>query len=177
MKKCPHCNGIFSDDFEKCPQCDIVLSNYTSDDKEKDDNEIEKEKIRKLITIGALVAAFILGIGFKSIIGVKRTDYVNLKIKNEELQKQYDELSTAKDGLQKEYDTYKVGTVANSTSTMHKIHSKSFEMSDFSTDHMNEETIEFMGKNIEFLENLRVKYNDTKDKTLWYSIIKLLPES
>ena len=101
MKKCPHCNGIFSDDFEKCPQCDIVLSNYTSDDKEKDDNEIEKEKIRKLITIGALVAAFILGIGFKSIIGVKRTDYVNLKIKNEELQKQYDELSTAKDGLQK----------------------------------------------------------------------------
>ena len=73
MKKCPHCNGIFSDDFEKCPQCDIVLSNYTSDDKEKDDNEIEKEKIRKLITIGALVAAFILGIGFKSIIGVKET--------------------------------------------------------------------------------------------------------
>ena len=35
MKKCPHCNGIFSDDFEKCPQCDIVLSNYTSDDKDK----------------------------------------------------------------------------------------------------------------------------------------------
>ena len=73
--------------------------------------------------------------------------------------------------------TYKVGTVANSTSTMHKIHSKSFEMGDFSTDHMNEETIEFMEKNIEFLENLRVKYNDTKDKTLWYSIIQLLPES
>ena len=46
MKKCPHCNGIFSDDFEKCPQCDIVLSNYTSDDKEKDDNEIEKEKMK-----------------------------------------------------------------------------------------------------------------------------------
>ena len=39
------------------------------------------------------------------------------------------------------------------------------------------ETIEFMEKNIEFLENLRVKYNDTKDKTLWYSIIQLLPES
>ena len=50
-------------------------------------------------------------------------------------------------------------------------------MSDFSTDHMNQETIEFMEKNIEFLENLRVKYNDTKDKTLWYSIIQLLPES
>ena len=44
----------------------------------------------------------------------------------------------------KEYDTYKVGTVANSTSTMHKIHSKSFELSDFSTDHMTPE-----GKNRE----------------------------
>ena len=86
---------------------DVALSDYTSDDKEKDDKEIEKQKIRKLITIGALVAAFVLGIGFKSIIGVKRTEYVNLKIKNEELQKQYDELSTAKDDLQKEYDTYK----------------------------------------------------------------------
>ena len=39
----------------------------------------------------------------------------------------------------KEYDTYKVGTVANSTSTMHKIHSKPFEMADFSTDHMTED--------------------------------------
>jgi hypothetical protein len=77
----------------------------------------------------------------------------------------------------KEYDTYKVGTVANSTSTMHKIHSKPFEMADFSTDHMSEETIEFMQKNIDFLEQLRVRYNETKDKQLWYSMIQLLPES
>lgn len=77
----------------------------------------------------------------------------------------------------KEYDTYKVGTVANSTSTMHKIHSKSFELSDFSTDHMTPETIEMMEKNIEFLEKLRVQYNETKDKSLWYSMIQLLPES
>lgn len=77
----------------------------------------------------------------------------------------------------KEYDTYKVGTVANSTSTMHKIHSKSFELSDFSTDHMTAETIEMMEKNIEFLEKLRVQYNETKDKSLWYSMIQLLPES
>lgn len=77
----------------------------------------------------------------------------------------------------KEYDTYKVGTVANSTSTMHKIHSKSFELSDFSTDHMTTETIEMMEKNIEFLEKLRVQYNETKDKSLWYSMIQLLPES
>ena len=48
----------------------------------------------------------------------------------------------------KEYDTYKVGTVANSTSTMHKIHSKPFEMSDFSTDHMTDATLDMMQKNI-----------------------------
>ncbi len=77
----------------------------------------------------------------------------------------------------KEYDTYKVGTTANSTSTMHKIHSKPFELGDFSTDHMNEETIEFMNKNIEFLEQLRLKFVETKDKNYWYSIIQLLPES
>lgn len=77
----------------------------------------------------------------------------------------------------KEYDTYKVGTVANSTSTMHKIHSKPFELGDFSTDHMNEDTIEFMNKNIEFLEQLRLKFVETKDKNYWYSIIQFLPES
>ena len=71
----------------------------------------------------------------------------------------------------KEYDTYKVGTVANSTSTMHKIHSKSFEMSDFSTDHMNEETIEFMEKNIEFLENLRVMVYQNNRIAVRYKIV------
>ena len=77
----------------------------------------------------------------------------------------------------KEFDTYKVGTVANSTSTMHKIHSKPFEMSDFSTDHMTDATLEIMQKNIDFLEGLRKDYVITKDKSLWYSIIQLLPES
>ncbi len=77
----------------------------------------------------------------------------------------------------KEYDTYKVGTVANSTSTMHKITSKSFELSDFSVDHMNEEGIAAMEKLIETLENLRLRYIETKDKELWYTIIQLLPSS
>ena len=44
----------------------------------------------------------------------------------------------------KEFDTYKVATVANSTSTMHKIHAKPFEMQDFSTDHMNEISVQMM---------------------------------
>lgn len=77
----------------------------------------------------------------------------------------------------KEYDTYKVGTVANSTSTMHKITSKPFELSDFSVDHMNEDGIKAMEKVIETLEDLRLKYLETKDKTIWYTIIQLLPSS
>lgn len=77
----------------------------------------------------------------------------------------------------KEYDTYKVGTVANSTSTMHKIHSKPFELSDFSTDHMTDEALEAMKLMADSLENIRLKYMETKDKALWYSLIQLLPES
>lgn len=75
----------------------------------------------------------------------------------------------------KEFDTYKVGTVANSTSTMHKIHSKEFSMEDFSTDHMTEETKMQMEQLISYLETLRKKYLETKDKAYWYDIIQLLP--
>ena len=77
----------------------------------------------------------------------------------------------------KEYDTYKVGTVANSTSTMHKITSKPFELSDFYVDHMNDEGIRAMEKLIETLEDLRLRFVETKDKELWYTIIQLLPSS
>ena len=77
----------------------------------------------------------------------------------------------------KEYDTYKVATVANSTSTMHKIHSKSFELSDFSHDAMSDEAKQCMGNLIEYLEQLRLKYIETKDKQYWYDIIQLLPSS
>lgn len=77
----------------------------------------------------------------------------------------------------KEYDTYKVSTVANSTSTMHKIASKPFELNDFSVDHMNEEGIEAMKKVVDTLESLRLRYLETNDKELWYTIIQLLPSS
>ena len=77
----------------------------------------------------------------------------------------------------KEYDTYKVGTVANSTSTMHKIHSKPFELADFSTDHMTDEALDTMKVMVESLEEIRLKYMETKDKALWYSLIQLLHES
>ena len=77
----------------------------------------------------------------------------------------------------KEFDTYKVGTVANSTSTMHKIASKPFTMDDCSHDKMNETALRSLSQVIETLEALRQDYLETKDKELWYSMIQLLPSS
>jgi len=75
----------------------------------------------------------------------------------------------------KEFDTYKVGTTANSTSTMHKIHSKSFAMEDFSTDQLTEDTRAFFETMLSHLEKLRLLFLETGDKEYWYSIIQLLP--
>lgn len=77
----------------------------------------------------------------------------------------------------KEYDTYKVGTVANSTSTMHKITSAPFDISQFSCDRMDEPTLKQMQLVIDYLEQLRLKYLETKDKQIWYDIIQFLPSS
>ncbi|MDD7201960.1 MAG: hypothetical protein SPF89_11960 [Sphaerochaetaceae bacterium] len=77
----------------------------------------------------------------------------------------------------KEYDTYKVGTVANSTSTMHKIQSKRFSRSDFSLDHMRPEMLELFDQVIAGLETARKNFLATKDKGWWYTMIQMLPES
>ena len=77
----------------------------------------------------------------------------------------------------KEFDTYKVGTVANSTSTMHKIHAKPFELSDFSTDHMTPDTLAEFEKWVSYLETVRLRYMENKDKAHWYDMIQLLPTS
>lgn len=77
----------------------------------------------------------------------------------------------------KEFDTYKVGTTANSTSTMHKIHSKPFELSDFSCERMVPAAQESLRQTIAALEDLRLQYLETKDKAFWYSMIQLLPSS
>lgn len=77
----------------------------------------------------------------------------------------------------KEFDTYKVGTVANSCSTMHKIHSKEFTVNDFSLDHLLSENAIYFGKTLERLNNARRKFLDTKDKKYWWQIIQLLPSS
>ena len=77
----------------------------------------------------------------------------------------------------KEFDTYKVGTTANSTTIMHRIHSKDFSRDDFSTDHMTEGALGALDNMISFLEESRIKFTETKDKKYWYDIIQLLPSS
>ena len=77
----------------------------------------------------------------------------------------------------KEYDTYKVATVANSTSTMHKIHSKEFSIEDFSHDHLTEEGMESLKRTVEDLERIRLRFLEEKNKEDWYTIIQLLPSS
>ena len=79
----------------------------------------------------------------------------------------------------KEYDTYKIATVANSTSTMHKIHSKPFELDDFSHEHLTEYGLETLKELIKALENFRLWYKDDmgNSKKEWYNIIQLLPSS
>ena len=78
----------------------------------------------------------------------------------------------------KEFDTYKVGTVANSCSTMHKIHAKPFERDDFSHDRLDENALIALDSLIAFLECERLKFClDKTNKQAWYNMIQLLPTS
>ena len=78
----------------------------------------------------------------------------------------------------KEFDTYKVGTVANSTSTMHKIHSKPFEREDFSCDRLDEGGLAMLDTLISYLEGEREKFNaDREDRQSWHNMIQMLPSS
>ena len=75
----------------------------------------------------------------------------------------------------KEFDTYKVGTVANSCSTMHRIQAKKFEMSDFSVEHLR--SLRVMHEVIDELNFYRDKFNKSKNKDDWWEMIQLLPTS
>ena len=94
----------------------------------------------------------------------------------------------------KEYDTYKVGTVANSCSTMHKIHAKEFTLDDFSHEHLTDkwsdenELIAYNGEYnnapqdvlefiIDALNLYRIRYIETNDIKYWYDMIQILPTS
>ena len=77
----------------------------------------------------------------------------------------------------KEFDTYKVGTVANSCSTMHKIQAKEFSRDDFSCDRLDEASLAMLDSVIAFLEAERCRFNETKEKQAWHNMIQLLPSS
>ena len=77
----------------------------------------------------------------------------------------------------KEFDTYKVGTVANSCSTMHKIHSKVFVLDDFSHEHLTGKSLEVLQSTIDRLNFCREVYLKDKDKDVWWQMIQLLPSS
>ena len=77
----------------------------------------------------------------------------------------------------KEFDTYKVGTTANSTSTMHKIQAKELSRDDFSVDRLSEDALAVLDSLLVYLEGERVKFNDTKEKQHWHNMIQLLPSS
>lgn len=76
----------------------------------------------------------------------------------------------------KEFDTYKVGTVANSCSTMHKIHAKEFTLDDFSHEHLYL-PLQDLRPTIDLLNTYRERYLETKDKSDWWQLIQLLPSS
>ena len=77
----------------------------------------------------------------------------------------------------KEYDTYKVATVANSCSTMHKIQAKEFTLDDFSCEHLEEYPKWLLSEVILELNKNRKDFNETKDKDYWWQMIQLLPSS
>jgi hypothetical protein len=83
----------------------------------------------------------------------------------------------------KEFDTYKVGTTANSTSTMHKLTAKKFTFDDFSHEKLKTtlgetfEGMDLLAMIIDFLNERRERYLETKDKTIWDEMIQILPTS
>lgn len=78
----------------------------------------------------------------------------------------------------KEFETYKIGTVSNSCSTMHRIHSKEFSPSDFSMEHLEGISLNAMQYTIDTLNHFRELYlSSTKEKSFWWQMIQLLPSS
>lgn len=77
----------------------------------------------------------------------------------------------------KEFDTYKVGTVSNSCSTMHTIHKKEFTLDDFSREHLLYEWQSELSNTIAMLNQAREWYLTSKDKKWWWQMIQLLPSS
>lgn len=76
-----------------------------------------------------------------------------------------------------EFDTYKISTVANSCSTMHKIHAKEFTFDDFSCENLGTVAMDALGKTLAVMNNARDLYVATKNAFYWHQMIQLLPQS
>ena len=77
----------------------------------------------------------------------------------------------------KEMDTYRMGVEKNSCSTMHKIHAKPFTLDDFSHDILTPDSLGALQATVDFLNEQRERYLESKDKRDWYQLIQLLPSS
>ena len=77
----------------------------------------------------------------------------------------------------KEFDTYKIGTVANSCSTMHKVHEKEFTLDDFSCEHLSPPAISNLKSTIKCMNDYREEFIKDSEKHNWWQIIQLLPSS
>lgn len=77
----------------------------------------------------------------------------------------------------KEFDTYKIGTVATSTSTMHKIHSREIRLNDFSMEHLVGRSIDALQFVVDIINMERERYLESNDKERWWQMIQLLPSS
>ena len=84
---------------------------------------------------------------------------------------------TAPDYWFKEFSTYRIGVTENSTSTMHRIQAKEFTLDDFSTEHLNGESMWVLGNTIKILNQNRENFNRYNDKDFWWQLIQLLPMS
>ena len=128
-------------------------------------------------------SAFMGNVGFQSYIGENDLDLMRGLYKAGTEHRKYLRMITVTMDIVaplywwKEFDTYKVGTVANSCSTMHKIAEKEFTMGDFSHEHLQEPMLEILKHTIHGLNDSRDAFLSSKDKLMWWQMIQLLPSS
>ncbi len=125
----------------------------------------------------------IYGIGYDFVVGANDLDLMKRLAKGGSVHAKYRRMImvtcdiTAPLYWWKEFDTYKVGTVANSCSTMHKIQAKEFTLDDFSHEHLTGSAEAALVQVIDALNLNRRLFNDHKDKDFWWNMIQLLPSS
>ena len=141
-------------------------------------------------TLDPVIRSYFTDYGMNLLIGPNDLDLMRRLVKGGPVHAKYRRMITVYVDITaplywwKEFDTYKVGTVANSCSTMHKIAAKEFTLDDFSCEHLLDETFTFniiptaiFRGLIDCLNENRRLYLQTKDKKYWWQMIQLLPSS